>query len=68
VTILPFGPDGMILVYALIVSIVVALLSWRRVGFGLAGIVVLVAAVLLAVVQGLTLEPADPVRQRAGLI
>ena len=61
--ILRIGPDGMVIVYALIVSVIVALLSWRRVTLARAGTAIMAAAVALAILQYFTLEPADLVRQ-----
>ena len=60
---LPIAPDGMLIVYALVVSVVVALLSWRRVRFARAGAVIGAAVVALALVQYFMLDPADMVRQ-----
>ena len=62
-SILPIGPDGMIVVYALLVSAIVALLIRRQVGSAKMVLIVLAAAILLAVWQYLALEPADMVRQ-----
>ena len=61
--ILRVGPDGMVMVYALIVSVIVALLSWRRVSLARAGTAILAAAVALAIVQYFALDPADVFRQ-----
>jgi len=56
------GPDGM-MIYALVVSVVVALLSWRRVSLARAAAATLVAAVALAVVQYVALDATEWVRQ-----
>jgi hypothetical protein len=50
------GPDGLILIWALIVSILVALLAWRRVNLRTAGITTLVVALGLVVWQFLAIE------------
>jgi hypothetical protein len=60
---LPIGPDGMLILYALAVSVIIAVLSWRRVRFTRAGAVIGAVAVALALVQSFTLDPADIVRQ-----
>jgi len=62
-SILRIGPDGMVIVYALIVSVIVALLSWRRVSLARAAAAIMAAAMALAIVQYFTLEPADVFRQ-----
>ena len=51
--ILNVGPDGLILVEALIVSALVAVLAWRRVGLTGAAIATAVAALALVVWQAL---------------
>ena len=56
------GPDGLILIWALIVSLLVALLAWRRVNLKTAGITTLVVAVALVVWQFLAIE-----RRSAGI-
>jgi hypothetical protein len=53
----------MLNVYALLVSIILAGLSWRRVGSVAAGVTTMALAVGLAIVQFVVLEPADPLRQ-----
>ena len=57
------GPDGMFLTYAVVVSIFLAVLVWRRIGFAGTGSAVMAAAVALATVQVFMLDPADPIRQ-----
>jgi uncharacterized membrane-anchored protein YitT (DUF2179 family) len=57
------GPDGMLIVFALVVSIVLAVLSWRRIGLMGTGVAVMSVAVTLAIVQFFMLDPADPIRQ-----
>jgi hypothetical protein len=49
--ILNIGPDGLILVEALIVSAIIALLAWRRVGLSRAAAVTAVVALLLVLLQ-----------------
>jgi hypothetical protein len=44
-TIFRIGPDGLLLVQAVIVSILVAALAWRRVGFSAAAILTAVVAI-----------------------
>ena len=61
--ILRIGPDGMVIVYALIVSVIVALLSWRNVSLARAGTATMAAAVALAILQYVALDPADLFRQ-----
>jgi hypothetical protein len=63
VAILKMGPDGMLIVFALVVSILLAVLNWRRIGFTGTGLAVMAAAVALATVQFFMLDPADPIRQ-----
>ena len=43
-SILRIGPDGMVIVYALIMSVIVAVLSWRRVTLARASTVLLAAS------------------------
>jgi hypothetical protein len=50
-TSLNIGPDGLILVWALIVSVVVALLTWRRMSLRSAAITTLIVALALVVWQ-----------------
>jgi hypothetical protein len=54
--ILNVGPEGLLLVWALVVSVVVAVLSWRRVSLASAGISTLVVAIALVVWQFLVIE------------
>ena len=61
--ILRIGPDGMVIVYALLVSVIVALLSWRRVSLASAGTATAAAAVALVILNYFTLDPADLFRQ-----
>jgi hypothetical protein len=51
VSILDIGPDGIILVEALIVSAAAALVAWRRVGFTTAAVLTLAAAMPLPIWQ-----------------
>jgi len=62
-SILRIGPDGMVIVYALMMSVMVALLSWRRVSFAPTSAVIMTAAITLAILQYFTLDPADLFRQ-----
>ena len=58
------GPDGLILVEALIVSVLIALLAWRRIGLA-AGIPVTIAvAVALAIWQAMSPYATPDVRHR----
>ncbi len=58
------GPDAMLLVYAVVVSIILAVLSWRRIAFTGVGLTVMVAAVaFLVIMQLFELDPAPWVRQ-----
>jgi hypothetical protein len=56
---LRIGPEGLVLVYALTMSVVVAILSWYHVRLSRAWIVTLVVAVALATLQSFTLDPTD---------
>jgi ABC-type dipeptide/oligopeptide/nickel transport system permease subunit len=51
-----FGPEGWLLVWALILSVLVAVLAWRRASMTTAGISTLVVALSLVVWQFLALE------------
>ena len=63
-SILPIGPDGMIVVSWLLVSAIVALLIRRQVGSAKMVLIVLAAAMLLARWRySGRIEPADMVRQ-----
>jgi O-antigen ligase len=55
--------DGIVLVYALVVSILVAVLTWRRIGFIATVAATMAVAVALAIVQSFVLGPNEPVRQ-----
>ena len=55
-SLLNIGPDGLILVWALIMSVVIAVLSWRRASLTAAGISTLVAALALVVWQFLVID------------
>ena len=57
------GPDGMVLVYALVVSIIIAVLSWRRVGLTATGAIVMAVAVAIAIANFFMLDPAGPTKQ-----
>jgi hypothetical protein len=56
---LNIGPDGLLLVWGVVVSVAVALLAWRRVGLMAAALVTLVVALVL-VVWLLRLESTSP--------
>jgi hypothetical protein len=53
---LRMGPAGLLLIWAAIVSVVVALLSWRRVGLTAAAIATLAAALAIAAWQAYAVE------------
>jgi len=55
-TFLNVGPEGLILLWALIVSVAVAVLSWRRVSLRTAGITTLVVALALVAWQFLVID------------
>src|SRR5690242_4239618 len=58
------GPDAMLLVYAFGVSLLVAILTWRRAAPRTAVLMVLVAAVAMAVAQNLSIgDGAGAARQ-----
>ena len=57
------GPDGMFIVYALVVSVALAGLRWLRVGIRRAAVLVLAVAAALALVQYISVESADVPRQ-----
>jgi hypothetical protein len=50
------GPEGLLLLWAVIVSVVIAILSWRRVGLAPAGFTTLVVALALVLWQFLVVE------------
>jgi hypothetical protein len=50
------GPEGLLLIWAVIVSVVVAVLAWRRASLTAAGITTLVVALALVVWQFLAIE------------
>jgi hypothetical protein len=54
------GPEGLILIWAVIVSVLVALLAWRRVNLRTAGITTLVVALVLVVWQFLVIDRRGP--------
>ncbi len=56
---LNIGPDGLLLVWGVVVSVAVALLAWRRVGLMAAALVTLAVALVL-VVWLLRLESTSP--------
>ena len=56
------GPEGLLLVWALILSVFVAVLAWRRASLRIAGISTLVVALALVVWQFLAIE-----RRSAGI-
>ena len=53
---LRIGPEGLLLVWAAIVSVVVALLSWRKVGLTAAAVSTLAAALAIAAWQAYAVE------------
>jgi hypothetical protein len=53
---LRIGPAGLLLIWAAIVSVVVALLSWRRVGLTAAAVATLAAALAIAAWQAYAVE------------
>jgi hypothetical protein len=55
-TLFRLGPEGLLLVWALILSVLVAVLAWRRVTLTAAGIATLVVALALVVWQFLAIE------------
>lgn len=54
--ILNVGPEGLLLVWGLVVSLVVAVLAWRRASLTTAGITTLVVASALVIWQFLVIE------------
>jgi hypothetical protein len=62
--ILNIGPDGLILVEALIVSALIALLAWRRVGLAAGIPVTLAVAIALAIWQATSPDAAPDLRHR----
>jgi hypothetical protein len=50
------GPEGLLLVWALILSVLVAVLAWRRASLATAALATLVVAVALVVWQFLVIE------------
>jgi hypothetical protein len=56
------GPEGLLLVWALILSVLVAVLAWRRASLRIAGISTIVLALALVVWQFLAVE-----RRSAGI-
>jgi len=59
VALLNVGPDGLLLVWGVVVSVAVALLAWRRAGLIAAALVTLAVALIL-VVWLLRLESTSP--------
>jgi hypothetical protein len=55
-TLFRVGPEGLLLVWALILSVLVAVLAWRRVSLTTAGITTLVVALALVVWQFLVID------------
>ena len=55
-TLFRVGPEGLLLVWGLILSVLVAVLAWRRASFTTAGIATLVVAVALVVWQFLAID------------
>jgi hypothetical protein len=58
-SLLKIGPEGLILVWALMVSLLVALLSWRRVGLTASGVATLAVAASLVGWEIVTLDSAS---------
>jgi hypothetical protein len=56
------GPDGLLVVEALIVSVLIAVLAWRRVGLKGAALLTVIAAIGLLVWQQ-TVSPSRPGHQ-----
>jgi uncharacterized membrane-anchored protein YitT (DUF2179 family) len=63
VALLKIGSDGLILLWAVIVSLALALLSWRRVGTATAGVTTLGVVVALVVWEMFEVDPASPGHQ-----
>jgi hypothetical protein len=61
-TLFRIGPEGLLLVWALILSVLVAVLAWRRVSLTTAGITTLVVALALVLWQFLLID-----RRSAGI-
>jgi peptidoglycan/LPS O-acetylase OafA/YrhL len=57
------GPDGMVFVYAVVVSLVLAVMVRRRIALTGAIVTTMAIAVALAMVQLFMTEPAGPFRQ-----
>ena len=55
-TLFRVGPEGLLLIWALILSLFVALLAWRRASLTTAGITTLVVALALVVWQFLAID------------
>jgi hypothetical protein len=55
-TLFRVGPEGLLLVWGLILSVLVAVLAWRRVTLRVAGITTVVVALALVVWQFLAIE------------
>jgi uncharacterized membrane protein YgdD (TMEM256/DUF423 family) len=55
-SLLRVGPEGLLLVWAVIVSVVVALLSWRKVGLTAAAVATLATALAIAAWQTYAVE------------
>jgi len=54
-TLLRVGPEGLLLIWALILSVIIAVLAWRRVSLTTAGITTLVVALALVLWQVLAI-------------
>jgi len=69
-TLLNIGPDGLLFAWAVLVSLVVALLSRRRVGVTASSATISAVALGLVAWEVLTLDPASPGHQllRASLV
>ena len=58
-SIVPFGPDGMLMIYAVVVSIIALIVSRRRLRVSRAALAILGAALVMVIVQDLTLDAAE---------
>jgi hypothetical protein len=57
------GPDGLLFVWAVLVSLVVALLSWRHVDMTVSSVAVAIVALGLVSWEMFALDPASPGHQ-----
>jgi hypothetical protein len=58
-SLLKMGPDGLLFLWAILVSVVAALLSWRRVGVTKSSVAMLAAALALVAWEIVALDPAS---------